>query len=43
MTTWGTENARSDALHGIQELSRSKFQHNKMLSEFQYFIQMPTI
>ena len=29
MTTGGNGNTRSEALHGIQKLSRSKFEHNK--------------
>ena len=31
---WGNGNTRSEALHGIQKLSRSKFKHNKNLPEF---------
>ena len=34
MTTRGNGNTKSEALHGIQKFSRSKFQHNKKLSEF---------
>ena len=34
MTTRGNGNTRSEALHGIQKMSRSKFEHNKKLSEF---------
>ena len=34
MTTQGNENTRSEAFHGIQKLSRSKFEYNKKLSEF---------
>ena len=34
MTTRGNGNTRSEALRGIQKLSRSKFEHNKKLPEF---------
>ena len=34
MTTRGNGNTRSEALHGIQKMSRSKLEHNKKLSEF---------
>ena len=34
MTTRGNVNTRSEVLHGIQKLSKSKFEHNKKLQEF---------
>ena len=34
ITSWGNGNTRSEALHGIQKLSRSKFEHSKKSSKF---------
>ena len=37
MTTRGNENTRSEALHGIQKLSKSRFQHIKSYQSFTVF------